>query len=137
MRLSAIAVVVGVLALAGCGQTTGSSSSSKDFNAEQQKVADKIGDLSTDGSRNKPADICDDVVTADLRSKIAAGGSDCAAEMKKAIEDADAFDLDVKDVTITGDTAKARVSTKDHKKDVVRTFTLSRQGSSWRISDFG
>jgi hypothetical protein len=137
MRARAIVALIPLLVLVGCGTTTGSSSSSKDFSAEQQKVADKIGDLSTAGSRNKPADICDDIVTADLRGKIATTGSDCAQEMKKAVEDADAFDLDVTDVTITGSTAKATVSTKDRDKDVKRTFTLTRQGTAWRISSFG
>jgi 1-aminocyclopropane-1-carboxylate deaminase/D-cysteine desulfhydrase-like pyridoxal-dependent ACC family enzyme len=138
MRLFATFVSVLALTLAGCGQTGSSSSSSKDFKGEQAKVSKAIGDLETAGSGGKAATVCDDIVTTDLKATIASGGSDCAQEMKKAMDDADAFDLNVTAVTITGTKATATVKTPDRGKDVTRTFTLAKQaGGGWRISSFG
>jgi hypothetical protein len=138
MRVPATLATVLALTLAGCTQTGSSSSNSKDFTGEQGKVADKIGDLETAGTQKEAADVCDDIVTSDLRASLAAGDSDCAQEMKKAMDDADAFDLDVTDVTISGTKATATVKTKDRDKSVTRTFELAKQaGSGWRISSFG
>ena len=136
MRVPVILAFAALL-LAGCGQTGSSSSNSKDFTGEQARVADKIVDLETAGTRKKAADVCDDIVTADLRNSIAAGNSSCAQEMKKAMDDADQFDLNVTDVQITGGKATATVKTDDRGKDVTRTFQLVKQGSGWRISSFG
>jgi hypothetical protein len=121
-------------ALAGCGTAT---SSSVDFQGAQKAVADKVGDLASAGRQRKQADICDKLITSRLRAKVAAPRSDCAAEMKKAIEDADGFDLDVRAVTISGNTATARVRSKEQGRYVVRTFKLQRQAGGWRIASFG
>ena len=121
--------------LAGCG--TASSSSSPKFTAAEQAVADKVGDLSSAGRQNKPADICDDVLASALKERVTATGSTCNAEMKKAIEDADGFDMDVKDVTITGSEATARVTSSSGSSNVTRTLRLAREGSGWRVTSFG
>src|SRR3954453_7620087 len=136
MRVVAICALAASLALAGCTQS-GGSSSSKDFSGEKAKVADKIGDLSKAGTGKKAAEVCDDIVTGALRDSIAAGNRSCAQEMKDAMDDADAFDLKVDAVTITGPKATARVKTKDRDKDVTRTFQPVKQGSGWRVSSFG
>jgi hypothetical protein len=57
--------------------------------------------------------------------------------MDKAIKDADDFGLDVEDVTISGDTATAKVKGKNRGKDEVRTFRFERDGSTWRATDLG
>jgi outer membrane lipoprotein-sorting protein len=135
MRIRAYAVAVAALFLAGCAQ---SSSGSSSFSGTEKDVAGVVKDLGKDAGRNKAADICDDLLTAGLRGKVAAGDRDCAEELEKAIKDADGYDFDVTKVTVTGGTAQARVRSRTSKdKDVVRTFTLQRQGSAWRISDFG
>ena len=140
MRMRALATVGALaagLAVAGCTSTGSSSSSSKDFTGQEKQVADAVSSLSTAGSRRKPEDICGKLVTAELRSKLAQGGKSCEAEVKKAVEDADAFDLEVTDVQISGATARASVTTKDRGTDVKRTFTLQRQSGDWRFSSFG
>ena len=137
MRAVAILVLAASFALAGCTQSGSSSSSSKKFSGEKAKVADKIGDLESAGTSKKAADVCDDIVTTELRDKIAAGSRSCAQEMKDAMDDADSFDLNVDAVTISGTKATAIVKTDDRGKDVTRTFELTKQGSGWRISSFG
>ena len=52
-----------------------------------------------------------------------------------AIKDADTFDMTVKSVTVTGDTATAVVDSKH--KSTNDTFRLENVGGSWKISSLG
>jgi hypothetical protein len=135
MRFRAVIAVLLAATLAGCTQTT--SSSGPKFTGEKKAVANVVSDLSTAGTRRKPADVCDKLVTSSLRQKIAAPGSDCSAEMKKAMEDADGFDLQVTAVTINGNTATATVKNKAGTKDATTTFDFQKESGGWRISSFG
>ena len=137
MRIRAVAVAIAALALivAGCGQTGGSSA--PEFKGAEKAVADVVADLQTAGSRKKPEDICDKLVTPALKEQIAEDGSDCQEEMKKAVEDADAFELEVTDVTISGSTATAKVKNVQRGEDTQRTFELALADGDWRISSFG
>jgi copper chaperone CopZ len=135
MRLFAVAPLVALAAVGGCAQAgTGSSGS---FSGQAKDVATVISNLSSDGQRRKESDICDTVLSQALRAKVAQGGQDCASEMKKAIEDADGFSLDVQSVDVTGNTATARVKSTDRDRDVVRTFKLVKERGDWRVDSFG
>jgi hypothetical protein len=57
--------------------------------------------------------------------------------MDKAIKDADDFELDVEDVTISGDKATAKVKGRDRDEDVVRDFEFVREGKDWRATSLG
>jgi hypothetical protein len=128
--LSCIAALA--LLLGACGQP----SSATKFKGDQQAVAQVVENLQTDGERNKPDDICANLLTKAMQDRIATPGSSCGAEMKKVIQDADAFNLDVQSVTIAGATATAQVKNTDHKA-LVQTFKLTKEASGWRIEDFG
>ena len=52
--------------------------------------------------------------------------------MKKAIEDADDFELDVRDVTISGSTATATVRRGDDGPTETMEFT--QEGGQWRAT---
>jgi hypothetical protein len=52
--------------------------------------------------------------------------------MQKAIEDADDFDLEVRDVSITGETATARVQRGEDGPTETMQFT--REGGQWRAT---
>jgi hypothetical protein len=136
MRAIALAATAAALLLAGCTQSSAGTSTSG-FKGAEKDVAQKVADLAEDGQRKRAADICDDVVATRLRDQIRAAGSSCAQEMKKAIDDADGFALDVTDVTITGDAASAKVKSTSAGKDVVRTFRFVKESGGWRISAFG
>src|SRR4051794_782693 len=131
----AVLATSSVFLLAGCTQSTTTSTSG--FKGQEKAVAQKVADLADDGQRKKAADICANVVAGSLRSKIAAAGSSCAQEMKKAIDDADGFSLDVTDVTVTGNQATAKVKGTSAGKDVIRTFSFVKESGGWRISGFG
>jgi hypothetical protein len=130
---SVAAVIASSLALSACG----AAKQEDKFSGEQANVAKVISQLQSDGEKRKPDDICSKLLAKALQDKIAAAGSNCAAEMKKAIEDADTFKLDVQSVKITGDNATAIVKGTDHGKGVLRTFTFARDGGTWKITSFG
>ena len=132
-----MAVLV-VTVLAGCGQAGSSSSSaSKTFSGEEKQVADTVDKLASDGRSRKAAKICDELLATDLQNQIKAANASCADEMEKAIEDADGFDLQVTDVTVSGASARAQVKSTDRGKDVVRTFQFAKEQGGWRIKSFG
>jgi polyhydroxyalkanoate synthesis regulator phasin len=122
------------LALGGCGAATRSSSSSK-FQGEQEQVAKVVDDLASDGRRKNASKICSDLLAPSLVAQIRTAGSDCEQEMKKAIDDADDFDLAVQTVRVTGKRAQARVRQGDHGP--VATFSFVKANGGWRATSLG
>jgi hypothetical protein len=135
MRRSLVAVplVLAVLA-AGCA---GGSSSANDFEGEQKRVADVVEKLQSAGETGDAKEICDEVLAKSLADQIKAAGSTCEEEMDKAIKDADDFDLEVESVTVTGNTATAKVKGRDRGADRVRTFKFEKEGPNWRATNLG
>ncbi len=138
MRPTAVVIPLLVLALAGCGQSGGSTTTDVGaFKGADAKVAQVIADLSEDGKGRKPGDICDDLLAKGLKQRIESAGAKCATEMRKAIEDADGFDLKVTDVEVNGTQATADVQSTDGGKKTTRKYTLRNESGTWRILRFG
>lgn len=123
-------VLLAALALAGCTQSQPTSVDK--FKGAEADVAQKVEDLEKAGKTGKPDDICSDILAKELVDQLKAGGTDCATEMQKAIEDADDFDLEVLDVNITGTTAIARVRRGDDGPTETMEFT--RENNQWRAT---
>ena len=77
------------------------------------------------------------MLATSLRDAIANAGSSCEVELDKAIRDADDFNLDVEDVTVTGDTAVAKVKTGSGDDAETRDFEFEKEGNSWRATSLG
>jgi hypothetical protein len=129
MRLSVVLFMT--FTLAGCGAQAQTSSVDK-FKGANREVAQQVEDLESDGKRGKAEDICSDILAKSLVDELNTAGTDCTTEMKKAIEDADDFDLEVLDVKVTGDQATATVRRGDDGPTETMAFT--REGSSWRAT---
>jgi outer membrane murein-binding lipoprotein Lpp len=129
MRLTVVLLVT--LALAGCGAQAQPSSVDK-FQGADREVAQQVEDLESDGKRGKAEDICSNILARSLVDELNAAGTDCTSEMKKAIEDADDFDLEVLDVKVTGDEATASVRRGDDGPTETMAFT--REKNSWRAT---
>jgi hypothetical protein len=129
MRLTIVLFMT--LTLAGCGAQAQTSSLDK-FKGADREVAQQVEDLESDGKRGKAEDICSDILAKSLVDELNTAGTDCTTEMKKAIEDADDFDLEVLDVKVTGDEATATVRRGDDGPTETMAFT--REGSSWRAT---
>ena len=132
IRLLPLALVA---ALSGCGPAPSSTSS---FKGNEKAVAQVIEDLQSDAQGRKPSAICSDVLSRALADKLKSAGNDCAGEMEKITGDADDFELKVTDVTITGNSATAKVEARrGSDKKATTTYTLVREGNDWRLNDLG
>jgi hypothetical protein len=123
--------LLGLLAVAGCGAQAEPSSVEK-FQGEERAVAQKIEDLQEAGESRKPDDICSEILARSLVRQLEAAGADCVDEMETAIDDADDYDLDVQDVTISGSTATAEVRRGADGPTVTMEFT--RENDQWRAT---
>jgi hypothetical protein len=122
--------VLALLVLAGCGAEEDSSVDR--FQGADREVAQKVEDLQEAGEGRNPEDICADILSRTLVDQLEAAGTTCAEEMDKAIDDADDFDLEVLDVTVTGNEATARVRRGDDGPTT--TFEFAREGGQWRAT---
>ncbi len=135
MPRASLAVLFVLAALvSGCA---GTSSSAGDFQGEEKKVADVVEKLQSAGESGDAGVICDEVLAKQLRDEIQEAGSSCEQEMDKAIKDADDFELDVEDVTISGEKATAKVKGRDQGEERVRDFEFVREGDDWRATSLG
>jgi hypothetical protein len=127
-----LVAILGVLVLAGCGAAQESSSVEKFPSGDERAVAQKIEDLQQAGSRRDPEKICAEILAKSLVQELEAAGASCTDEMKKAIEDADDYALDVREVTVSGSTATATVRRGDDGPTETMEFT--REGGDWRAT---
>ncbi len=133
--LARLLPLVLVAALAGCGQAP---TSANDFKGADKAVAQTIEDLQSNAQNRKPSATCRDVLSTELADKLKSSGSDCAGEIEKLTGDADDFELKVTDVTVTGNTATAKVKARrGDKKNATTTFSLVREDGDWRLNSLG
>ncbi len=129
-RLSALLPIL--VLLAGCGQTTASSTEA--FEGEERAVAQVVEDLQAAGERRAADDICGEILDRELVDRLREAGSTCVAEMERAIEDADDFELQVRDVTVTGQTARATVERREGGEQGTAVFEFQLVQGVWRAS---
>ena len=131
MRRAFLAAPVVALLVSGCGAAQ-ETSEGKFKAGDQQQVAKVVDELSSAAARGNTEKICNDILARSLVQELEAAGADCTAEMEKAIEDADNYELDVRDVTISGGTATATVRRGDDGPTDRMEFT--REGDDWRAT---
>jgi hypothetical protein len=127
--LTLIALLLATGSLAGC-TAANQDKSAGSFEGAERDVAQVIDDLK--GSRD-PEEVCSRLFTDAYAQSLEADGHDCVDEVQAMIRDTASTDMDVDDVTVTGDRATAKVS----QGDATATFELERSGESWQISSLG
>jgi hypothetical protein len=131
-RLAALAIVAAALGAAGCA-TTKTASSAGSFKGAESDVAKVVDDLRTAGERRDAAKVCSQILAQPLVSSLDSSGTSCTQEMAKTIKDVDDFGMTVRDVTVTGATATARV--QNGTKGTTVTFRFVREASRWKVSE--
>ena len=106
--------------------------------ATGKKAAAKLGCHAKAVGKGIPVDApCLDKAEAKFTDAFAksleADGHDCVDEVQATIRDTANTDMDVDDVTVTGDRATAKVS----QGKATATFELERSGDTWQISSLG
>jgi hypothetical protein len=136
--LPVIVLAVALMAPGGCGSST--KTNVDKFQGAQKDVAQTVVDLASTARKGDARKICDAYLTAELKARLAAlartskRGTDCAAQLKDSIRDADAFDVTVESVQVAGTRAIVRVKTKTSaKRDPVDTLQMADQ-RGWRIA---
>jgi hypothetical protein len=123
------------LALGGCGASSSSSSSAAKFTGVQGQVAKVVSDLADAGRKKDAAKICSSILSTDMVAQIKSAGGNCEQEMKKVIDDADDYDLEVQTVSVNGNQAQARV--RQGKKGPLTTFSFVKENGGWRATSLG
>jgi hypothetical protein len=129
-----VTLTLAALAFGGC--TVQPSSSAGDFKGAEADVASVVDDLQSAGKKGDAGDICTKYLSKELADSLKAGDADCTDEMREAIQDVNDFTLEVKDVTVSGTTARAEIEQGDTDPSTA-TFEFARVGESWRVTSFG
>lgn len=129
-------IAAAALSLSACG-ATGSSSGGPEFSGAKKDVAQAIDDLQSDAQRHDAGKICDQLIAGATIKRLSAQGIDCADDLKKAIDEASTFDLQVQSVEIHGDKAVAKVKDTAGDQSNVDTFTLVKEGGDWKLLGLG
>lgn len=129
-----VAACLAALTLSACGAAD--EDSSTDFRGEERLVANVVEDLSDAGAERDADAICG-LLSEDLIKQIrttAGGKATCADAVDDAVEDADAFAIDVKSVNVDGTGATAVVESKANDDEIRDTLTLVKESGRWKIS---
>ncbi len=124
MKRPALLLALLALLAAGCGEA---ATSAGDFKGEERRVAEVVEDLQKASVDDDTREICRRLLAPDVVK------GDCEKTVDAALKDADTYELDVKDVRITGTNARARVEA-GREGDQVETIELVRVGRDWRIA---
>ncbi|HEV2777114.1 MAG TPA: hypothetical protein VGV90_16105 [Solirubrobacteraceae bacterium] len=131
MRLALLLCFL-ALGLAACGAEP--RDSAQDFAGDERAVAAAVEDLESAARDNDTEAVCTKLFAQRLLSTLEQGGTDCAEAVEDAFQDADAMEITVDEVTISGDTARATVTSGTGDNEKTDTLELEKVGATWRIS---
>ena len=121
-----------MLAVAACGTTTSTSS----FKGAEHEVAQTIADLQSDITSSERKKICERDLAAPVVSKLG-GVKACETVIKNRLSEIDNTELTVESVKVNGTSATAQVKSVYGGKKQVRSVTLAKEGSRWKITAIG
>jgi hypothetical protein len=120
------------LGAAACGTTTSTS----DFHGAKREVAQTIADLQSDVTGSDRKKVCERILAEPVVAKLG-GQKACETAVKNRFAEIDNTELKVESVTVTGNKATALVKSVYGGDKKVRTVTLVKEGSRWRITAIG
>ena len=132
MRPALPLCVLALSALAACGAEP--RDSAKEFKGDEQAVAAAVENLESAARDNDNELVCTKLFAQRLLATLEQRGTDCAEAVEDAFRDADAMEITVDEVTISGDSARARVTSGRGGSKKTDTLGLERVGAAWRIS---
>jgi hypothetical protein len=126
MRLAAL-LLCGALALAACG-----GGSPKRSDAD--RVRDTLAAFGEASAKRDYRRVCADLLAKPVIDSVRRAGLSCESAMKTALEGVRSPKLEVRQVTIKGDRASAKVhTTAANQQASDDTVALVREGESWKI----
>jgi beta-phosphoglucomutase-like phosphatase (HAD superfamily) len=129
-RLVALLVAL-PFALGACGQTA--KNSATDFQGDQRDVAQTVEDLQSFARKGDTAKICTELLAQNIVARIqSTSKSTCEKGLKDALADADAFELQVKKVTVAGDKPRPSSRPRAARRSGPRRCRWSASGAHGR-----
>ena len=121
------------LVLTACGSAA-PRDSAEEFDGPERAVANAVEAMETAARDDDATEMCTKLLSERLLSALEQQGTNCATAVREAFKDASSKDLTVYDLTISGDTATAKVTSGSGSKEKTDTLELERAGSTWKIS---
>ncbi len=122
-----------VATVAGCGAQ---GAAGGDFEGTEREVADVLEDLQETAQAGDEQRVCT-LLARELVQRLQQGGVPCPRAVSAALDDADTFEVSVRDVQVSGTTATARIAPGTAEDAPVDTVRLVREGANWRIASLG
>jgi hypothetical protein len=130
---SALVLLVAALALSSCAGAA-PRDSAQDFKGAERAVAQTVEDVE-EAARKKDDDrLCKKLLSDSLLAAVKTEGIVCTTAVKDAFNDAGSADLTVEDVSISGDTATAKVTSGTGSDETTDTLVLEKAGADWKIT---
>jgi hypothetical protein len=120
------------LVLSACGAAP--RDSAKDFSGAKRDVAATVENVEDAARKNQADDLCTKLLSDSLLAALKKKGMNCLTAVKEAFKDADSLDLTVDDVSISGATATAEVTSQVGSNKKTDTLEFEKVGATWKIS---
>src|SRR4051794_2987407 len=120
------------LVLSACGAAP--RDSAKDFSGAKRDVAATVENVEDAARKNQADDLCTKLLSDSLLAALKKKGMNCLTAVKEAFKDADSLDLTVDDVSISGTTATAEVTSQVGSDKKTDTLEFEKVGATWKIS---
>jgi bifunctional ADP-heptose synthase (sugar kinase/adenylyltransferase) len=130
---SALAVCLLALMLSACGSAA-PRNSAEDFSGAERAVATAVEGIEEAASEDDAGRLCTRLLSEKLLATLKEQGTSCTTAVSDAFKDASSKALTVEDVTISGDTATAKVTSGAGSSEKTDTLELEKAGQAWKIS---
>lgn len=129
----ALALCVLAFVLSACGSTA-PRDSAEDFSGAERAVATAVENVE-DAARDSDAGrFCTSLLSERLLATLKQQGTNCTTAVREAFKDASSKDLTVEDVSISGDTATAKVLSGSGSNEKTDTLRFEKAGAAWKIA---
>jgi ketosteroid isomerase-like protein len=130
---STLALCLLALVLSACGAAA-PRDSAEDFSGAERAVAAAVEDIEEAARENDADRMCTKLLSPRLLASIKQEGITCTTAVREAFDDASSTDLTVDDISISGATATAKVTSGAGSNEKTDTLALEKAGAGWKIS---
>jgi Domain of unknown function (DUF4878) len=121
------------LTVAACGSTV----SPGNFKGESQAVAQAISNFQSDATAGNQQKLCQNDLARPVQERLKSASGGCQQALKSQLQQIDNFDLTVESISVSGETATAKVKSTYSGKNRLGTIQLVKEGKSWKIASLG
>jgi Putative lumazine-binding len=98
-------------------------------------VAEAISSFQSDATSLNGTEICKELLAKPVLSRLESKGAKCSKSITTQLEEVDTYAMTVESISLTGDSATAKVTSTVDGKEKTGTISLSKEKGAWKISD--